>query len=109
MITERFRAVSWMNESHPTGVVKPIYGIQTFPLTANSVYSKGPARIWKLQGQIKKNILQKSTDSTFGCILYVFPKDTPMKKKFSYFPGVPTESAESFHQGKKPVFILYRW
>ena len=25
------------NDSHPTGVVKPVYGIPTFPLTAKAV------------------------------------------------------------------------
>ena len=31
-IAARLRTVSWGNESHPTGVVKPVYGIPTFPL-----------------------------------------------------------------------------
>ena len=31
-IADRLRAVSWGNDSHQTGVVKPVYGIQTFPL-----------------------------------------------------------------------------
>ena len=31
------------NNSHPTGVVKPVYGIPTFPLTAKAVQSKGHA------------------------------------------------------------------
>ena len=30
-------AVSWSNDSHPTGVIKPVYGIPTFQLTAKSV------------------------------------------------------------------------
>ena len=29
------------NHSHPTGVIKPVYGIPTFPLTAKAVLSKG--------------------------------------------------------------------
>ena len=29
--------VSWSNESQPTGVGKPVYGIPTFPLTAKAV------------------------------------------------------------------------
>ena len=33
----RLRTVSWGNDSHPTGVVKPVYGIPTFPLTAKAV------------------------------------------------------------------------
>ena len=33
-IADRLRTVSWGNDSHPTGVVKPVYGIPTFPLTA---------------------------------------------------------------------------
>ena len=40
-IAERLRTVSWGNDSHPTGVVKPVYGIPTFPLTAKAVQSKG--------------------------------------------------------------------
>ena len=32
-IADRLWMVSWGNESHPTGVVKPVYGIPTFPLT----------------------------------------------------------------------------
>ena len=32
-IADRLRTVSWGNDSHPTGVVKPVYGIPTFPLT----------------------------------------------------------------------------
>ena len=31
-IAERLRMVSWSNDSHPTGVAKPVYGIQTFAL-----------------------------------------------------------------------------
>ena len=33
-IADRLRAVSWSNNSHPTGVVKPVYERSTFPLTA---------------------------------------------------------------------------
>ena len=40
-IADRHRTVSWGNESHPTGVVKPVYGFQTFPLTTTAVLSKG--------------------------------------------------------------------
>ena len=40
-ITQRLRTdlrtVSFGNDSHPTGVVKPVYGIPTFPLTAKAV------------------------------------------------------------------------
>ena len=36
-ITDRFRTVSWGNDSNPTGVVKPVYGIPTYPLTAKAV------------------------------------------------------------------------
>ena len=35
-IEDRLRTVSWSNDSHPTGVVKPVYGIPTFPLTAKA-------------------------------------------------------------------------
>ena len=33
-ITDRLRTVSWSNNSHPTGVVKPVYDRSTFQLTA---------------------------------------------------------------------------
>ena len=36
-IADRLRTVSRSNSSHPTGVVKPVYGYQTFPLTAKAV------------------------------------------------------------------------
>ena len=36
-IADRLKTDSWSNNSHPTGVVKPIYGIPTFPLTAKAV------------------------------------------------------------------------
>ena len=36
-IADRPRTVSWNNTSHPTGVVKPINGYHTFPLTAKAV------------------------------------------------------------------------
>ena len=36
-ISDRLRTVSWSNDSHPTGVVKPVYWIPTFLLTANAV------------------------------------------------------------------------
>ena len=36
-IADRLRTVSWGNDIHPTGMVKPIYGIPTFPLTAKAV------------------------------------------------------------------------
>ena len=37
MITDRLRMVSWSSESHPSGVVKSVYGIKTFPLTTTTV------------------------------------------------------------------------
>ena len=40
-IADRLGTVSWGNDSHPTGVVKPVYGIPTFPLTPKTVYTKG--------------------------------------------------------------------
>ena len=40
-IAERLRTVSWGDDSHTTGVVKPVYEIPTFPLTAKAVWSKG--------------------------------------------------------------------
>ena len=36
-IADRLRTVSWGNDSHQTGEVKPIYGIPTFPITAKAV------------------------------------------------------------------------
>ena len=36
-ITDRLRTVSWSNNSHPSGVVKPVYELSTFRLTATSV------------------------------------------------------------------------
>ena len=33
--------VSWSNDSHTAGVVKPVYGIPTFQVTANAVLSRG--------------------------------------------------------------------
>ena len=36
-IADRLRTVSWSNSSHPTGVVKPVYGRPTFPLTTTAV------------------------------------------------------------------------
>ena len=36
-IADQLREVSWSNDSHLTVVVKPVYGIQTFPLTAKAL------------------------------------------------------------------------
>ena len=36
-VVDRLRKVSWSNNSHPTGVVKPVYGYPTFPLTTKAV------------------------------------------------------------------------
>ena len=37
-IADQLRAFSWSNiDSNPTGVVKPVYGITTFPLTTKAV------------------------------------------------------------------------
>ena len=32
-----FSMVGWSNNSHPTGVVKPVYGYPTLPLTTTAV------------------------------------------------------------------------
>ena len=41
-IADRLTTVSLSNNSHPTGVVKPVYEhSSTFPLTATAVLSKG--------------------------------------------------------------------
>ena len=32
-----FKMVSWGNDSYPTGVDEPVYGIPTFPLTTKAV------------------------------------------------------------------------
>ena len=37
MIAGRLGTVNWGNDSHPTDVVKPVYGIPTFLLTAKAV------------------------------------------------------------------------
>ena len=37
-IAGRLMTVSWGNDSHPTGVVKPDNGIPTLPLTTTVVY-----------------------------------------------------------------------
>ena len=36
-IADRLSMVSWGNDSHPTGVVKPVNGIPTLPLTTTVV------------------------------------------------------------------------
>ena len=36
-VTDRLRTVSWVTNSHSTGVVKPVYVHTTFPLTATAV------------------------------------------------------------------------
>ena len=36
-IADRLRAVNWSNDSHTTGVGKPVYGILNFPLTTKAV------------------------------------------------------------------------
>ena len=36
-IADRIRTFSSSNNSHPTDVVKPVYGYQTLPLTAKAV------------------------------------------------------------------------
>ena len=36
-ISDRLSTVSWGIDSHPTGVVKPVYGIPTIPLAAKAV------------------------------------------------------------------------
>ena len=38
-IADRLRTVRWGNNSHTTGVVKPVDGIPTFPLTATVLQS----------------------------------------------------------------------
>ena len=40
-IADRLTTVSWSNNSHPTGVVKPVAVYPTFQLTAKAVKSKG--------------------------------------------------------------------
>ena len=39
-IADRLMTVSWSNNSHTNGVVKPVYGYPTFPLTAKAILSK---------------------------------------------------------------------
>ena len=40
-IANQLRTVSLSNENRSTVVVKPVYGIPTFPLTAKALYTKG--------------------------------------------------------------------
>ena len=40
-IADRLTKVSGSNNSHPTGVVKPVYERSIFPLTAKAAWSKG--------------------------------------------------------------------
>ena len=40
MIADRLRTVSWSSKSHQTGMVKPVSGIPTFPLTATAMNQK---------------------------------------------------------------------
>ena len=44
-IADRLRTVSWGNDSHPTGVVQPVYGIPTFPLTTKDCVIKWQSQI----------------------------------------------------------------
>ena len=39
-IADQLRTVSWSNNSHPTGVVKPVYGYPSFPLATKVVYKR---------------------------------------------------------------------
>ena len=48
-IADRLRKVNWSNDSHPTGVVKPVYGIHTFPITTTVVLSKGHRFTWRVR------------------------------------------------------------
>ena len=36
-IADRLKTASWSNNSHPNGVVKPVYERSTFPLTTTAV------------------------------------------------------------------------
>ena len=36
LIADRHRTVSWSDDSHPTDVVKPVFGIQTFQFTTKA-------------------------------------------------------------------------
>ena len=40
-IADRLRTVNWSNDNNPTDMVKPVYGIPTFQITAKAVLSKG--------------------------------------------------------------------
>ena len=39
-IEDQLRKVSWSSNSHPTGVIKPIYGYPTFLITAKAVLNE---------------------------------------------------------------------
>ena len=47
-IADRHRTVSLSNNSHPTGVGKPVYGISTFPLTARAKCNQKDAYLKKI-------------------------------------------------------------
>ena len=36
-IADQLRMASWRNDSYPTDVVEPVYGIPTFPITTKAV------------------------------------------------------------------------
>ena len=59
-IADWLRTVSWSNASHPTGVVKPVYGIPTFPLTTKSVLREADSKHWAFLGNSKFSILSKT-------------------------------------------------
>ena len=54
-IADRLRTVSWGNDSYPTGVVKPVNGILTLPLTTKVVQAR--ARICRYYFTVSWNLI----------------------------------------------------
>ena len=54
MIVDWLRSVNWSDDSHPTDVVKPDYGIPTFPLIAKAVLSKGQTFKKNLKSSLRR-------------------------------------------------------
>ena len=60
-IADRLKTVSLSNDSHPTCVVKPVYGIPTFLLTAKAVIKRTQI------GQLLQTVLK-----AFRCLWYMY-------------------------------------
>ena len=54
-IADRLRMIRWSDDGNQTGLIKPVYGIPTFPLNATAQWSKGHT-LQNLKSKIKKII-----------------------------------------------------